>query len=120
VHPQRQDDHQHRQDDHSNQHGSEDFFKIDPNKIKNLPPPVILPPRESHKSLGKKDKHKDKHKIYAPSKSAEGHTKMSPFFVQGPINGGNANLLWNNQSKYFNKFRTKVNKYYFQLPHQKY
>ena len=29
-------------------------------------------------------------------------------------------ITWNQNSKYFQKFRTKVHKYYFQLPYQKY
>lgn len=58
-------------------------------------------------------------KVWAPSHSADNQTRMSPYIVRhNKIS--KKNITWNQNSKYFNQFRTKVNKYYFQLPCQKY
>lgn len=56
-------------------------------------------------------------KIFAPTQI---QGSMSPFFVQTLGNNKKLEINWNQTSQYFNKYRTQVNKYYFQLPYQKY
>jgi hypothetical protein len=89
---------------------SSDFFRIDPNKIKHLPPPIIIPPNDHQPGMLPKE---NLPKENLPKGNLP---KLTASSMEQP----QQTPMWSQVSKFFGKFKKKVNKYYFQMPYQKY